>query len=76
MYIIIANLNFTLLRYVDGILAAFDTEQDSLNFLDFWNNRHPNNKFAIEKQINHSIAFINVFISGAQIDLHRTSLKF
>ena len=49
------------LRYVDDILAAFDNEQDSLNFL---NNRHPNIKFTIEKQINHSIAFLDVFISG------------
>ena len=49
------------LRYVDDILAAFDNEQDSLNFL---NNRHSNIKFTIEKQINHSIAFLDVFISG------------
>ena len=46
------------LRYVDDILAAFDKEQDSLN------KRHPNIKFTIEKQINHSIAFLDVFISG------------
>ena len=52
------------LRYVDDILAAFDNEQDSLNFLIFLNNRHPNIKFTIEKQINHSIAFLDVFISG------------
>ena len=52
------------LRYVDDILAAFDNEQDSSNFLNFLNNRHPNIKFTIEKQINHSIAFLNVFISG------------
>ena len=52
------------LRYVDDILAAFDNEQDSLNFLSFLNNRHPNIKFNIEKQINHSIAFLDVFISG------------
>ena len=44
-------------RYVD--------EQDSLNFLNFLNNRHPNIKFTIEKQINHSIAFLDVFISGS-----------
>ena len=49
------------LRYVDDILAAFDNEQDSLNFL---NNRHPNTKFTIGKQNNHSIPFLNVFISG------------
>ena len=42
-------------------LSAFDNEQDSLNFL---NNGHPNVKFRIEKQINHSIVFLDVFISG------------
>ena len=52
------------LRYVDDIVAAFDKEQDSLNFLDFLNKSHPNIKFTIEKQINHSIAFLDVFISG------------
>ena len=44
------------LRYVDDILAAFEKEQDSLNFLNFLNNTHPN--------INHSIVFLDVFISG------------
>ena len=52
------------LRSVDDILAAFDNEHDSLNFLNFLNNRHPNIKFTIEKQNNHSIAFLDVFISG------------
>ena len=52
------------LRYIDDILAAFDNEQDSLNFLDFLNYRHPNIKFTIENQINHSIAFLDVFNSG------------
>ena len=46
--------------FVDDILAAFDNEQDSLNVL---NNRHPNIKFKIEKQIDHSIAFLDVCIS-------------
>ena len=45
------------LRYVDDILTAFDKEQDSLNFLNFLNKRHPNIKFTIEKQINHSHSF-------------------
>ena len=57
MDIILTNL------YVDDILAAFGNEQDSLNFLVFLNNRHPNIKFTTEKQINHSIAFLDVFIS-------------
>ena len=38
--------------------------KDSLNVLHFLNNRHPNIKSIIEKQINHSIAFLDVFISG------------
>ena len=52
------------LRYVDDILAAFDNKQDSLNFLNLLNNRHPNIKFTIEKQINNFITFLDVFISG------------
>ena len=52
------------LRYLDDILAAFDNKQDSLNFSDFLNNRHPNIKFTIEKQNNNSIAVLDVFISG------------
>ena len=52
------------LRYVDDILTASDKEQDSLNFLIFLNKRHLNIKFTIEKHIEHSMAFLNVFISG------------
>ena len=49
---------------VDYILAAFDNEQSAFNFSNFLNNRHPNIKFTIEKQMNYSIAFLDVFISG------------
>ena len=63
MNIILTNLNF-ISRYVDDILAAFDKEQDSLNFLNFLNNKHPKIKFMTKKQVNHSIAFLDVFISG------------
>ena len=52
------------LRYVDDILAAPKKEQDSLNFLNFLNNKHPNIKFLIENQANHSMAFLDVFISS------------
>ena len=52
------------LRCVDDILAAFEKEQDSLNFLNFLNNKHPNIKFTIEKQVNYSIAFLDAFISS------------
>ena len=69
------------LRYVNDILAAFENEQDSLNFLNFSNNKHPNIKVTTEKQVNHSIAFLDVFIQVSiiqisQINLYRTSLKF
>ena len=76
------------LRYIDDILAAFEKEQDSLKYFNFLNNKHPNIKFTIEKQVNYSIAFLDVFISGihsqnlthiskiSQIDLFRTFLKF
>ena len=36
------------LRYVDGILAAFEKEQYSLNFLNLLNKRHPNITFTLE----------------------------
>ena len=52
------------LRYVDDILATLGNKQDSLHFLDVLNNGHPNIKFTTEKQINHSITFLDVFISG------------
>ena len=52
------------IRYVNEILGIFDKEQDSLSFLSFVNKRHSTIKFRIEKQINHSIAFLEVFISG------------
>ena len=32
--------------------------------MNFLNNRHPNIKFTVEKQINRSIAFLDVLISG------------
>ena len=52
------------LRYVDDILNAFDKEQDSLNFLKFLNKKHSNSKFTMKKKVNHSIVFLDVFISA------------
>ena len=69
---ILTNLKFYL-RYIDDILAAFDKEQDSLNFLNFLNKRHPNIKFTIEKRFNHSTAFLDAFTSG--IDNQNLILK-
>ena len=65
------------LRYVDDVLAALDNKQDLLNFFNFLNNRHPNNKFTIEKKINHSIplTILDVFISDIN-NQNLTLLKF
>ena len=62
MNIILTNLHFG--EDVVDILAAFDKVQHSLNFLNFWNKKLPNIKFTIEKQVNDSIALLDVFISG------------
>ena len=61
------------LRYVNDILAAFEKEQVSLNFLNFLNNKHPNTKFTIGKQVNNSIVFLDIFLSG--IDNQNLTLK-
>ena len=50
-------------------MTAFDNEQDLLNFLNSLNNRDPNIKLTIEKQINHSITFLDVFISSINQNL-------
>ena len=50
------------LTYVDDILAIFDYGQDSLILLKFLNKKRPNIKFMIEKQINHDIAVLDIFI--------------
>ena len=51
-------------RYVDNIVAALEKEKDPLNFFNFLNNKQPNIKFTIEKQVNHAITVLDVFMSG------------
>ena len=46
------------------VILKLSLRRDSLNFLNFLNERHPNIRFTIEKQIKHSIAFLDVFISS------------
>ena len=68
------------LRNVDGILASFDKEQDSLIFLNFRHKRHPNFKFTIKKKLNillFSLMYsFQVLTSKSQTPLHWVSLKF
>ena len=62
------------LRHVDDIQAAFDQEQDSLNFSTFLNKRYPNIKLTIEKQIIHSIALLDAFISARNYNTNRNNM--
>ena len=59
------NKSKVYLQYVSGILAAFEKERDSLNFSNSLNNKYPNMKFMMGKQVNHSITFLDVFISSS-----------
>ena len=51
-------------RYVDDIISIFNTEEDSLNFLDYLNTRHPNIRFTMEKQIKNKISFLDVHLEN------------
>ena len=46
------------LRYVDDILVVVDNEQDSLNFLDFFNKRYLNIKLLIKNKLNIPFLFL------------------
>ena len=46
------------------MLMTFSLPLTRNNIYEILNKRHANIKFTIEKQIKHSIAFLNVFISG------------
>ena len=51
-------------RYVDDTFCVhvFETEQDALSFFDFINTRHRNIRFTMEKEVDHKIPFLDVFI--------------
>ena len=52
------------LKYVNDVLAVSEKEQDSLNFWNIPNKKHLDMKFTTEKQVEHSIAVLDVYISG------------
>jgi len=49
-------------RYVDDTFCVFATEQDALLFFDFINTRHSNIRFTMEKEVDHKLPFLDVFI--------------
>ena len=51
-------------RYVDDTFALFNTEQDVLSFFSYINSQHPNIKFAMEKEENHKLHFLDVLLDN------------
>ena len=52
------------LGYVGEIPAAFDNEQNSLNFLNFLNKKHSSIKFTNKNRVNQFTPFLDIFILG------------
>ena len=57
-------------RYVDDIFAIFDCEDDANNFFTYLNSKHPNIKFTIEREVNNTIAFLDVLLNNTDSKLH------
>ena len=49
-------------RYVDDTFILFETEEQADSFLTYFNSKHPNLKFTIEKEIDCTISFLDVLI--------------
>ena len=49
-------------RYVDDILAVFNTRNEATDFFNYLNQQHPNIKFTIEYNIDNKIAFLDALI--------------
>ena len=53
-------------RYVDDTFCLFDTEHDATLFFDYINDRHPNIRFTMEKEMDKRIPFLDVLIDNSQ----------
>ena len=49
-------------RYVDDTLCLFKNGKDADSFLIQLNSMHPSLKFTVEKESNHQLAFLDVFV--------------
>ena len=56
-------------RYVDDTFCLFKNEKDADSFLIQLNSMHPSLKFTVEKESDHQLAFLDVFV-------HKTSPAF
>ena len=53
-------------RYVDDTFCPLDTEHDATLFFDYINERHPNIRFTMEKEMDKKISFLDVLIDNSQ----------
>ena len=60
-------------RYVDDIFCMFGEEEHATQFLSYLNNRHPNIRFTIEKEMNGQLPFLDVLITKSDLQLHTTT---
>ncbi|XP_057308273.1 uncharacterized protein LOC130646150 [Hydractinia symbiolongicarpus] len=51
-------------RYVDDIFALFNDESEALAFFEYLNQRHPNIKFTLEKQVDGKLPFLDILIEN------------
>ena len=56
-------------RYVDDTFCLFKNEKNADSFLIKLNSMHPSLKFTVEKESNHQLAFLDVFV-------HKNSTAF
>ena len=53
-------------RYIDDTFCLFHSENQALLFFNYINSRHPNIRFAMEKEVDcHKIPFLDVLINSA-----------
>ncbi|XP_057298046.1 uncharacterized protein LOC130628959 [Hydractinia symbiolongicarpus] len=51
-------------RYVDDIFALFNDESEALAFFEYLNQRHPNIKFTLEKQVDGRLPYLDILIEN------------
>ena len=57
-------------RYVDDIVAVFESESDAHAFYSYLNIRHENIKFTFEKEKDNKLPFLDIFINNYESDLY------
>ena len=56
-------------RYVDDILAVFESESDADAFYSYLNTRHENIKFTFENKKDNKLAFLDILTNNNESDL-------